>query len=120
MSADRGPGRSPSLEEVKDSLRRLLEENAGIPAEAIEDGATLDGDLAMDSFSFVSVQVALEETFGIELGVEELEECREFDAIARRVAEKVRGETGSHGRARPPAPAPIPLAERRRSSSGRV
>lgn len=118
MSAPMRNRRTPSLEEVKASLRGILEENAGIPAEAIDDRATLDGDLAMDSFSFVSVQVALEETFGIELGIEELEQCHEFGAIARRVAEKLRGETAP---ARPQASpaAPIPLAERRRSSAGR-
>lgn len=100
-----------SLEEVKDTLRRLIEDNAGIPADSITDDSSIEGDLAMDSFSFVSLQVAVEETFGVECSPEELEERNTFDSIARLVFEKSTGETPPRRGA-----ASIPLDEHRRGA----
>lgn len=100
-----------SLVEVKDTLRRLIEDNAGIPADSITDDSSIEGDLAMDSFSFVSLQVAVEETFGVECSPEEIEERNTFDGIARLVFEKSTGETP-----RAEGAAPIPLDEHRRSA----
>lgn len=103
-----------SLLEVKNTLRRLIEENAGIPADSIEDRSSIDGDLAMDSFSFVSLQVAVEETFGVECAPEEIEARNDFDGIARLILERATGEPP-----RRPAVAPIPLDEHRRSPARR-
>jgi acyl carrier protein len=101
-----------SLPEVKSTLRRLIEENAGIPADSIADDSSIDGDLAMDSFSFVSLQVAVEETFGVACAPEEIEARNDFDGIARLILEKATGE--------PPRRAvPIPLEEHRRSTARR-
>lgn len=108
------PAVSTSLVEVKDTLRRLVEENAGIPADSITDESSIDGDLAMDSFSFVSLQVAVEETFGVECAPEEIEERETFDGIARLIFEKTSGEAP-----RRKAAAPIPLDEHRRGPGRR-
>ena len=87
------PG-SRSVDEVKATLKALIEENAGIPASAIRDDSTIDGELAMDSLSFVSLQVAVDETFGVECEAEEIEACNSFDAIARLICEKLGAEAG--------------------------
>jgi acyl carrier protein len=80
----------PSIEDVKDTLRRLIEENAGLPADVIQDDATVDGDLAMDSMSLISLQVAVEETFDISFAPEDLQARNRFDAIAALILERVR------------------------------
>ncbi|GIW42597.1 MAG: hypothetical protein KatS3mg076_3174 [Candidatus Binatia bacterium] len=93
---DRPPSvATPSLEDVKATLRRLIEENAGIPASSIRDDSTIDGDLAMDSLSFVSLQVAVEEEYDISCDPEEIERRNRFDAIAQLVHELVLARSGS-------------------------
>jgi len=82
----------PSVEQVKQILRGLIEENAGIPARAIRDDSRIDGDLAMDSLSFLNVQTAVEEHFGIACDAAELEARNRFDAIAALVVERVRAK----------------------------
>ena len=100
-----------SLAAVKDTLRRLIEENAGISGDSIADDSSIEGDLAMDSFSFVSLQVAVEETFGVECAPEEIEERSTFDGIARLIFEKSTGEVPPRKGA-----SPIPLDEHRRGA----
>jgi acyl carrier protein len=90
-STRRAESAPPSLQEVKQTLRRLIEENAGIPAASIRDDSTLDGDLAMDSLSFVSTQVAVEETFGIWCEPEDIEAQNRFDAIALFIHARMTG-----------------------------
>jgi acyl carrier protein len=96
------PGRSsiPTIDEVKATLRRLIQENAGIPAELIRDESTIDDDLAMDSFSFISLQVAVEDTFDITCEPADIEARRSFDGIAALVRERVAAAVAK------PAPAP--------------
>jgi len=90
--------RASSVAEIKESLKVLIEENAGIPASSIKDDSTIDGELAMDSMSFISLQVAVDETFGVEIEAEEIEACNRFDAIAHLIWEKLQAESGpSHG-----------------------
>ena len=79
----------PSIERVKEVLRRLIEQNAGIPGTLIRDDSSIEGDLAMDSMSFVSLQVAVEETFGIRCDAEDLESRKRFDAMAALIQERV-------------------------------
>jgi acyl carrier protein len=76
------------LEETKRTLRRLIQENSGIPAAVVDDDSTIDGDLLMDSMSFVSLQVAVEETFGILCSPEEIQAANRFGAIAALVHER--------------------------------
>jgi acyl carrier protein len=83
---------------VKQTLRDLIEENAGIPGDLIHDDATIAGELAMDSFSFLSLQVAVEETFGITCAPEDLEARSRFDAIARYVLEQVGAQSAAADR----------------------
>ena len=83
------PADAASIDAVKSALRRLIEENAGIPGSSVRDESTIDGDLAMDSFSFVSLQVAMEETFGVSITPEEIEEQHRFDAIASLIQERL-------------------------------
>jgi acyl carrier protein len=86
---------TPGLDEVKRSLRRLIEENAGIPATEIDDESSIDDDLAMDSMSFLALQVAVEETFGINCTPDEILAAERFAAIAALVRERAaRAGTG--------------------------
>ena len=91
-----------SLDEIKDILRALIEENAGIPASSIRDDSSIDGELAMDSLSFVSLQVAVDETFGVECEAEEIEKRGRFDGIAQLIWEKL--QTASDHATRTTAP----------------
>lgn len=84
----RPTARVPDTRAVGESLRRLIEEVAAIPATEIRDDSSLDSDLAMDSMSLVSLQVAIEEHFGIRFDLEDLEETRRFDAIAARIHQR--------------------------------
>ena len=83
------PAAGTSLEALKSVLRRLIEQNAGIPAAEVHDDSAVDGDLALDSMSFLSLQVAMEETFGISCTPEEIEAANRFDAIAALVQERI-------------------------------
>jgi acyl carrier protein len=85
-----GGGRS--VEEIKQTLKALIEENAGIPASSIKDDSTIDGELAMDSLSFVSLQVAVDETFGVDCEAEEIEKRNRFDSIAQLIWERLQAE----------------------------
>lgn len=78
-----------SLEALKRVLRRLIETNAGIPAAEVRDDSAVDGDLALDSMSFLSLQVAIEEAFGISCSPEEIEAANRFDAIAVLIQERI-------------------------------
>jgi acyl carrier protein len=100
VRAVRDVGRlGPSLDDVKDVLRRLIEESAGIPATHIRDDSAIDDDLAMDSMSFATLQVSVEDAFRIDCSPEEIGAAGRFDRIAALVHERaVRG-----GAAAPPA-----------------
>jgi acyl carrier protein len=76
---------SVPLGTIKTTLRRLIEDNAGIPAECVLDESTVAGDLAMDSMSLISLQVAVEETFGITFSEDDLVSCADFGALAALV-----------------------------------
>ena len=80
-----GRSSTPTIDEVKATLRHLIQENTGIPAEIIRDESTIDDDLAMDSFSFISLQVAVEDTFDITCEPADIEARRSFDGIAALV-----------------------------------
>ena len=94
-----------TIDEVKEKLRRLVEENAGMPADLIRDESAISRDFAMDSLSFLSLQVAVEETFGVTCAPEDLERCDRFDAIAALILGRLDGRTGgSRPRSTPSAP----------------
>jgi acyl carrier protein len=83
-----------TIDDVKAKLRQLVEENAGLPADMIKDESTMSEDFAMDSLSFLSLQVAIEETFGIDCAPEDLEACDQFDDIAALILERVGKNAG--------------------------
>jgi acyl carrier protein len=93
-----------TIDEVKEKLRRLVEENAGMPADLIRDESTISRDFAMDSLSFLSLQVAVEETFGVTCAPEDLERCDRFDAIAALILGRLDGRTGGSPPSTPSAP----------------
>lgn len=72
---------APTKEHVRELLVCLLVEIGKIPREAIRDGATVDGDLRMESVTFVEIQVTLEEALDIEVDLIEIVELNEFAAI---------------------------------------
>jgi acyl carrier protein len=76
------------LDEVKRTLRRLIEVNAGIPGTEIDDESSVDDDLAMDSMSFLALQVAVEESFGINCTPDEILAAKYFAAIAALVHDR--------------------------------
>lgn len=73
---------------VEAALRRLLLETAGIPAELIDAESGFEGDLAMDSLSFVAFQVEVETEFGIDCPLEELREVTRFADLVALVRRK--------------------------------
>lgn len=102
--ARKGPARlvaHASLDEVKRTLRCLIESNAGIPAAEVDDESAVDADLAMDSMSFLALQVAVEETFGIDCTPDEILAANTFAAIAALVQERATRSRGVGGASRP-------------------
>jgi len=94
-TSDKKSASGAKAEEVKSTLRQLIEENAGIPADSIRDDSSIDGDLAMDSFSLLSVQVAVEEGFEVTFELSDIEACNRFDAIAELIVERIEAKTDS-------------------------
>lgn len=82
-------GAGPSALSVKATVRRLIAETAAIPPELIDDDASFDGELAMDSLTVVSLQVELERAFGVDCPVEELREMRRFDEVVSAIESKL-------------------------------
>ena len=75
--------------QVAAALRALMSRTAGIPEELIEMDSTFDGELAMDSLSFVAFQVELEQEFEVDCPLEELYGITRFDEVVALVQEKL-------------------------------
>jgi acyl carrier protein len=75
--------------QIADTLRRLLTECAGIPGELVALDSTFEGELAMDSLSFVAFQVELEQAFGVDCPLEELYEIQRFGEVVDLVGDKL-------------------------------
>lgn len=71
----------PTPADVRSFVTRLLCEVAQIQAEVITDGATIDGELQMESVAFVEIQVTIEDAYDIVLDPMYLIELNEFGAI---------------------------------------
>lgn len=90
---DQNARRQPDLvavDAVKAILRKLIGEVSKIDPETITDSSTLDQDIPLPSIAFVELQVAVEETFGIELDPVEVIERNTFAGVAELIADKVR------------------------------
>ena len=66
-------------------LSQLLISVGSVPCHNVRNGATIDGDLQMESVAFVELQVALEEQLGIEIDPVRVVELNEFGAIAEYI-----------------------------------
>jgi acyl carrier protein len=82
---------APVLDEARiaDQLRELMTLTAGIPPELVQLDSTFDGELAMDSLSFVAFQVEVERTFLIDCPLEELRDVTRFEEVVRLVSRKL-------------------------------
>lgn len=82
-------------EQIAATLKRLMTQAAGIPEELIQLDSTFEGELAMDSLSFVAFQVELEQTFDIDCPLEELYGIVRFDQVVALVRSKLPAEAVS-------------------------
>ena len=71
----------PSRRDVRERLASLIKEIANIPTEHIDDDATVDGELQMNSVAFVELQVAIEEDYDIQIDPVRVVELNQFGAI---------------------------------------
>ncbi len=74
---------------VESQLAHLINEITKIPLDRITPGATIDGDLQMESVAFVELQVAIEDAYGIEIDPIQVVELNEFRTIVDYVYECV-------------------------------
>lgn len=86
MGEDTGK-RAPTRDEVRTRLTALVHEIVGVPPEQITDTATIDEQLQMQSVAFVELQVAIEETYNIQLDPIRVVELNAFGAIVDYVRE---------------------------------
>ncbi len=84
-----------TLEEVRNTLVDLIHEIVKIPREEIHDEATIENELAMDSESFIELQVAVEEALGIEIDVIDIIELNAFKPIVEHIFGKTVKEVPS-------------------------
>jgi acyl carrier protein len=66
-------------------IARLASEIVGVRIDEISESSTLESDLKMESVTFVELQVAIEEEFGIEIDPIEVVELNEFGKICEYV-----------------------------------
>jgi acyl carrier protein len=76
------PAEEPGIDEVRSLLSEFLAVIGRVPLGLAKDGATIDGDLEMESVAFLEVQVAIEDTLGVEIDPVRVVELNEFSAIA--------------------------------------
>jgi acyl carrier protein len=76
---------SSSKREIRRFVTHLLHEIGKIPPERIHDQATVDDELQMESVVFIEMQVALEETYDIELDPVRMVELNRLDAIVNYI-----------------------------------
>jgi len=78
---------APTRDAVRSRLATLVHEIVGVPLEQITDTATVDEQLQMQSVAFVELQVAIEETYNIQLDPIRVVELNAFGAIVDYVRE---------------------------------
>lgn len=80
---------APTRDAVRDWLVALLEEITSAPRAALTEAATLDA-LALDSVTFVELQVAIEDEWHIELDAIEVVELNALGPIVDYVHARIR------------------------------
>jgi acyl carrier protein len=78
-----------SREEVFDSLKEVLVERLKVEPESVKEDANLFEDLGLDSIDLMTVVMAVEEKFGIEVSDEELENVTTLGEATELLSEKV-------------------------------
>jgi len=83
--------RGPTRGEVRERVARLVSEVLKIPQEQIDDSATVDNELQMQSISFVELQVAIEEAYDIQVDPIQIVELNAFGAIVDYIHQAAAG-----------------------------
>jgi acyl carrier protein len=83
---------TPREREVRDRLACLINEIVGIPVERIQDDATVDGELQMQSVAFVELQAAIEEEYNIVIDPIHVVELNKFGAIVAYICDCIASE----------------------------
>lgn len=81
--------------QIRDQLIRLASEITKVPPEDIDDTATIDYELRMESVDFIELQVALEEEYQIEIDPVRVLQLNELSAIVDYIYDQVTGATGA-------------------------
>lgn len=79
------PAVETGIDQVRSLLSEFLTEIGRVPVGLAKDGATIDGDLEMESVAFLEVQVAIEDELGVEIDPIRVVELNEFSAIANYI-----------------------------------
>jgi acyl carrier protein len=82
-------GSVPTRDEVEAHMIQLISEIGKIPREKIANTATVEEELRMESVQFVELQVAIEDTYGVEIDPIQIVELNEFRAIVDYVYQSV-------------------------------
>ena len=69
--------------------RDLLSEKLGIDFHSIQDEATFDDDLGIDSLDFIEIIMEIEKKFKIKISDEESEKLRTVASITRLIKQKI-------------------------------
>jgi acyl carrier protein len=80
---------APTRNDVCNLLVRLLHEVGKIPLEKIHDDSTVDGELQMQSVVFIEIQVALEDTYEVELDPVRMVELNRLATIVDYIFDSV-------------------------------
>lgn len=78
-----------SREEVYGSLKEVLVERLKVEPDSVKEDANLFEDLGLDSIDLMTVVMAVEEKFGIEVSDEELENVTTLGEATELLSEKV-------------------------------
>jgi acyl carrier protein len=70
-------------------LRDLLSEKLGIDFHSIQEDASFDDDLGIDSLDFIEIIMEIEKKFRIKISDEESEKLRTVASITRLIKQKI-------------------------------
>jgi len=80
--------------DVKDRLISLINQIAKVPVDQIQEDATVDNQLQMQSVAFVELQVAIEEEFEVQIDPIRVVELNRFGNIVDYIYECVTSGAG--------------------------
>jgi acyl carrier protein len=74
-----------SVDFIRSQVKAAVSRVTGIPADAIDDGASYVGELGLDSLSILEIAVEAEAAFGIRVAEEELPNIRTIEDTVQLV-----------------------------------